>query len=732
MASTRKSLPVTGAATILCDSEEWLVKFSSCGQHLHGRHKPTGFRLSGCVRFLLQGEDGEYPIRLAPKGHRWHLEIMDNTGHGQLYAQVSTQGPSLALAITPRSAGSRRGTLTFNGTARLRRDAFACRTDPPKQTEVVQVASGPADSTLNNSLFEIQHDTLVRFNSARTRITTRMLAGGASSWFEVQLEAPSYKPRSSCMSISIEEGFYHHRYAPWYRPINRKRLPTTPTGWMSWNTYFDQAGEEENLAEARVAAEQLKPYGLRIWLIESWQDNSPTQPCSQFSHLTLRPYHKQFPHGMKWLASELKKLGFIPGLWTVPFGTGDREFYEAHRQWFLHQPDGQPMSNWCGKYVLDPSQPAVRRHMTATHREMASWGYDFFKLDGMSGGPWYSAHFFEHADTVAAFRYQCDNPYELCVQALRKGLGEDRIMLTCGGHITGPEVTVVDGARIAGDVVGWKRTPKWENYQKQVRAILASLFAHNIMWYCDPDTLLVGSYAPTHIARLAATAIALTGQATLSGDKLAALPANRMWLLQRCLPVCDVRPLDLLPIYDMRRIWVLKVRKPFATWDVVSVFNFDSDTETPIELRFHELGLDPDKRYLVYDFWRQRLLGGFTGSTTVAVQPHANALLAIHEELARPQFISTDRHLTQGATCLSDLAWDSIRKILSGKTELVAGETTKLVFSVPSNFRVASFDVTGAKSGKVARRRDGTVIAQLTSPQSSLAAWRMSFSARRS
>ena len=85
----------------------------------------------------------------------------------------------------------------------------------------------------------------------------------------------------------------------------------------------------------------------------------------------------------------IRELGFRPGIWTVPFGTGDGRFYQAHKSWFLHDAKGEPMHNWCGLYVLDPSQEAVRRHMEETHRTMSEeWGYEYFKIDGMSGrGP---------------------------------------------------------------------------------------------------------------------------------------------------------------------------------------------------------------------------------------------------------------------------------------------------------------------------------------------------------
>lgn len=679
---------------------EWGVTFDVRTTALDCRHRPTGARVSGRLEFGSPGGE-RMAISLAPGAGPQQLAIRDSRGDCQMYLRLDSAGRDLRLSLVPRGRASSRGQLTLRGVATLGRQTFACRTFAPQHLDVVQMASGPADSALNDSLFDIARDIAMRLRAEHVAITTRENANGRKQRFEVVLAGRIESPAASEMTITVEQHFYRGRYVPWYRPLDKSRLPFAPTGWMSWNTYFDQAGETENLNEARIGATFLKPYGLRIWSIESWQDNSASQPVSQFHHLTLRPYLRQFPHGMKWLAREIRRLGFQPGIWTVPFGTGDAEFYRRHQRWFLHHPDGRPMSNWCGRYVLDPSQPAVRRHMAETHRRMAEWGYGFFKIDGMFGGSrHYSAHFYEIPEVRAAFRRSCRNPFQLCTQALRRGIGKDRILLACAGHYTGPEVAVSDAARIGGDVVAPNRPPGWRSYVEQASMILSCLFVNNIVWYCDPDTLLVGTYLPIEQARVAASAIALAGQVMFAGDKLGELPPERMWLLQRCLPVCDVRPLDLYPINQLVPIWDLKVRRRFAQWDVVSVFNFDGGARKRVIVEMARLGLDCEKQYLAYDFWRGRLLGRFSRCLSVDVQPRSNLLLAVHEDLGRPQFLSTDRHLTQGAVSLRALTWDESRLTLSGKTELVAGEQTRLTFCVPTGFRLETASATRRRSAR--------------------------------
>ena len=83
---------------------------------------------------------------------------------------------------------------------------------------------------------------------------------------------------------------YKNRWVPYYRPLDRARSPRPPTGWMSWNTYFDKAGSKENLAEARLGAKYLKPFGLEFWSIESWQENSSELPVSKFYNMDLETH----------------------------------------------------------------------------------------------------------------------------------------------------------------------------------------------------------------------------------------------------------------------------------------------------------------------------------------------------------------------------------------------------------------------------------------------------------
>jgi hypothetical protein len=592
---------------------EWLLSYAETSSNLTCRHIDTGITLSGSLSFSTR-----FPSN---KVERWRivsprdsitsrLAIQDNSNNIQGYIVFLANGDALEIRPIHRTAQNYDGELIYWPETAIGNQTFACRTQPAPTGRVIQMALGPADSRLNDSIFDIASDTALQFPGHRVSIF-RYPNATEPPVFRCTLGAEIAEPANAAICINLIRGYYKNRYAPYYRPINKERCPVAPTGWMSWNTYFDTAGEKENLEEARIAAQYLKPYGMEFFSIESWQDNSPELPVSNFHNLTLRPDPNKFPSGMKWLADEIRKLGFRPGIWTVPFGTGDAAFYEAHKEWFLHDPYGKPMRNWCGRFVLDPSQKVVRNHMEETHRIMSrDWGYEYFKIDGMSGrSDSYSAHFFERDNVRTVFKEQVDDPFKLCAEALRRGIGEDRVWLACQGHYTGPDSGLADAGRIGADIVAHRRPPDWNNYLNQARTTLNQLFVNNIIWYCDPDTLLVGTANSIETVRLAATVVALTGQAMFAGDKLGELPPERMRLLQQCLPVCDIRPLDLFPVYDMLPVWDLKVHTSWGSWDVVSLFNWD-ENEAEIGVDIKDLGWCQGYKFLVYDCWNRELHRG--------------------------------------------------------------------------------------------------------------------------
>jgi len=673
----------------------WQVTFDETNAKLEIANEKGGARVSGALTFSARGK--AWRVAAPRDAVRTRLALLDDGGNTQGYIAFQNNGDRLSMLVYHRTAQSYAGELSFAGDVSFTPDSFACRTQPVKGARVIQLSTGGADSALNDSLFDPELDRALLVRAAFNRLTTK----GAGR-YGLELRGSIQEASEAVWTFTLENDYYRTRYVPYYKPINRKRCPSAPTGWMSWNTYFDRATADDNLSEARIGKDQLQPFGMEYWHIESWQDNSDTLPVSNFDNLSLTPSPNKFPQGMKKLADDIRALGFRPGLWTAPFGTGSTNFYLAHKGWFLHDKNGKPLSTWNGKFTIDPSQPEVIDYLREIHRIASrEWGYEYFKIDGMSGrGPGYCAHFFERPEVRATFKDPaCPNPFERCVKAFRDGIGEDRVFLACQGHFTGPEAAYADASRTGADIVHPNQPPKWANLLSQANCTLNQIFAHNIVFYADPDTLLVGDFLDIEQARLSTTVVALPGQMMFSGDKLAALKPERMKLLQQALPVCSVRPLDLFPSFSLLPVWDLKVRRAFAEWDVVALFNW-SDAAAPVGFDFAEIGLPASADYAVYEFWTQAYQGVRKGRFEMQVPARGVRLLAVHRAQAHPQFLSSDRHIAQGAVELTRLAWDATGKTLTGSVKAVKGFPLTLRFRTPSGF---AFDAAKAEGGAACR-----------------------------
>ena len=101
-----------------------------------------------------------------------------------------------------------------------------------------------------------------------------------------------------------------------------------------------------------------------------------------------------------------------------------------------------------------------------------------------------------------------------------------------------------------------------------------------------------------------------------------------------------------------------------------------------------KLGVDPEASYVVFDFWAQKILGGFKGQMAVTIEPHDTRVFLVHPLLNRPQLVGTSRHIT-GAYSTRDLAWDGSKNLLRGSSETVSGEAYTLWFYIPKGAAVS-------------------------------------------
>ena len=168
-------------------------------------------------------------------------------------------------------------------------------------------------------------------------------------------------------------------------------------------------------------------------------------------------------------------------------------------------------------------------------------------------------------------------------------------------------------------------------------------------------------------------------------------PADRIELLKRISPPTpDVAyPVDLF-VRRPARVWNMPIDRTFGKWSVLAVFNFtgtrDRKFSTTLDAA-RDLRLDPDKEYIVYEFWTKQLIGTFKGKfVTRPLGPYDCDIYSIVEKQDRPVLISTSRHVRNMAFDIKDLAYEGGQRVLRGISRAVAGDPYQLRIYLPDGF----------------------------------------------
>jgi len=151
----------------------------------------------------------------------------------------------------------------------------------------------------------------------------------------------------------------------------------------------------------------------------------------------------EFPHGMKWLATRYG-IGFRPGIGLCHLVPAMRASTTS-TEWFLHDPQGRPCElDWPIRTRSFPAGSPATYGRNSPH-DVADWGYEFFKIDGMSGeNGGYSAHFYERPEVRAASTSPARIPSPLDRGATPRNRARQN--LPCLQGLTGRKWASVDAA----------------------------------------------------------------------------------------------------------------------------------------------------------------------------------------------------------------------------------------------------------------------------------------------
>ncbi len=474
-----------------------------------------------------------------------------------------------------------------------------------------------------------------------------------------------------------------------YKPIPKDIFPLPPSGLCTWYYYYQHITDREVRLNADWIASNLKSYGAEyVQIDDGWQALSASGRKGSRDWTGFDP---AFSGGMADLAAHIKSKGLVPGIWIAPHGQSNAEVVKSNPGVFILKPDGtSPSKTWEGDWLLDPTSAAGKEYFHDLFAMMRGWGDEYFKIDGQ---PIVVDEYGKHSQYMAVPGGAADSLYRVTLDIVRDAIGDESYLLGCWG-LPVEGAGIMDGSRTGGDVV-----LGWDGFFTALDPTLESYWQHNIVWYTDPDVMLLRQPLTVEQARVWATLQGLTGQALMSSDRLTDLSAERVDMMKKVYPAVDIRPLDLFPAGSRKRIWDLKVNHLGRQYDVTGLFNFDASKPVTLNLNWQELGIETDAPVHVFDYWNGEYMGAWEAGAAVEIMPASVRVVTLVPDNGKIQLVSTSRHITQGWIDLRELKSDEQGTVISGKSTLPAGNEYKLHFAYPRGkyYRVRSATAVAGK-----------------------------------
>ena len=372
-----------------------------------------------------------------------------------------------------------------------------------------------------------------------------------------------------------------------------------PTGWCSWYCFGPRVTAQQVLDNLDAIARNIP--GLKYIQIDDgyqpamgdWLDTGPA-----------------FGGNVRGVLESIRDRGFEPAIWVAPFiAEQQSKLFQQHPGWFVKDEAGTPLradrvtfGGWRRGpwYALDGTHPEAQAHLETVFRTIRrDWGCTYFKLDANFWGAIHGGRFHDpHATRVEAYRRG--------MEAIRRGAGE-AFILGCN-HPIWPSFGLVHGSRSSNDI---KRS--WDRVATTARQNLSRNWQNGLLWWNDPDAVVLTGDLTEEEFRFHATSIYASGGMVLSGDDLTQIGADRLRMLKKLEP-----PTGVAATFTGDSLNVGVIELPGRR--VVSLLNWDDAPRT--------LSADLRGAHHVRELWTDEDRGRHPGGTlSTIVPPHGGRLL---------------------------------------------------------------------------------------------------------
>jgi hypothetical protein len=633
---------------------------------------------------------------------------------------ITGSAPASTNRVVARLLDCRGMPVTWGGTdenvqsfggSETRNPSFLPVTNP----EVMTFALGQISSSNLHGLFDREANIAIDFSDKTQMIRDQL----RPDLLHVTIPVPG-----NTIIRLIHDYYTKILGLPVYSRFDDSVFPTAPVVWCSWTAYYNEARENDIVRNTDWLAANLKPYGFKYVQIDDGYDDGE----NGMKHFWIDNWDKRgfYPRGPEWIAGYIKSKGLHPGLWLVPNSYAGA--VQQRPDWYLRDKTGNLILDYSTP-ALDCTHPGVQDWLRKLFTTLKGWGFEYYKFDGEFALPRYAPE----VDITKLYDTSIDP-----IVAYRNWLKLIRDVIGPGTFVEGcPAGTPLSGiGYFNSSFCGCDVYNSWQGMYAFFSSINANAFLNHMVIYLMPgegidvsplmsveeakkemvprfieviktrEDPVIGYGVTLAEARTLVTYASLTGGVYPLASIMADLPEERSRLLKMTMPTLPILPVDLfsrgtdmtwnkfkhttpdLYIHNYPEILNLKVNAKSGIYDVVGLTNWRSETVSR-DISFSEkLGLQTDFSYIVFDFWKQKLLGKFRDHLEVTIEPHDTRVLLIHPVLERPQLIGISRHIS-GVYSILGLNWDDINNKLSGSSETIPGDPYSLFIYIPDKISIS-------------------------------------------
>jgi hypothetical protein len=621
--------------------------------------------------------------------------------------------------------------INLNATIFAGREALAAETSgyAQKTFPIVRTTHGLSRNLRNNAVYDRTSDWMIEMPAGKTRITPRRNNDGTTQF--------SIKINTSSFEIIFRPRYYQkHKNIKYYQPWTYQVRKDSITGWCSWWAYMRNF-RQQHLGELLSIWQEKKfaDYGYRFIQIDDvfqgekdkGRPNAPRNNGYQGGRpeTWLEWKKDMFPNGMTGYIDLVNKAGFEPAVWIGCFFS-DELTVAQHPQWFVQDADGKPFPAEWASYTIDATKPEAANNLVKpTYRGLHNAGFTYVKIDQLRHMLYDNLH--QNQNYCSKRGLAPDQIFRSYLKTARQEMGNHTFILSCWGVL--PEsVGIADACRIGGDGYGpvtmqqynswngivWRNDPDHcDIYPRFKPAEKGNVIKKQQVTAVNNDTIIRPA-----LASIAGCMLMLSDRpeiykddrnlvgARRSSPVLFSVPGqlydfdNRKTEKLRKMKRSEITsgrgpsPIDGDQLGDICPWWLNEIDVDFDHWNVLHRLNWSNTSSSQTVIKFSEIGLDPNKEYIVYEFWSNKLIAVTKDSVRL---PDIDAMglhsFAIREKLDRPQLISTNRHLSHGAVDIETMTWSTL-KVLSGRSRVISQDRYSITLFLPNGSKItkATFD----------------------------------------